>query len=166
MYLAAIVAANISVTLIGPAASIPTSFLFIGLDLTARDSLHEQWRGKGLWWKMALLIASGSILSFVLNANTGRIALASFVAFACAGLADMVVYSVLGERARMVRINGSNVVSAGVDSIIFPALAFGFPLLVWVMIGDFIAKVAGGFFWSFILNGDHNEAQPVAPANS
>jgi len=152
LYLLAIVAANLLVTQFGPGVAVANGFLFIGLDLTARDGLHEAWRGRGLLWKMTLLIGTGSLLSWLLNRNAGHIALASFVAFACAGVADSVVYHLLGARARMLKINGSNVVSAAVDSAIFPALAFGFPLLWGVMLGQFAAKVGGGFVWSLILN--------------
>ena len=152
LYLVAIVAANLLVAQFGPGIAVVNAFLFIGLDLTARDHLHEVWRGRGLVWKMALLIGAGSALSWLLNRDAGQIALASFVAFACAGVADAVVYHLLGDRARMLKINGSNVVSAGVDSVIFPALAFGFPLLWGVMLGQFAAKVGGGFVWSLILS--------------
>ena len=50
----------------------------------------------------------------------------------------------------MVRVNGSNVFSAAVDSAVFPTLAFGV-FLPWVILGQFAAKVAGGFVWSMIL---------------
>jgi hypothetical protein len=78
----AIIAANLLVVWLGPAISIINAFIFIGLDLTARDHLHEQWRHRHLWPKMLLLIATGSLLSWFLNRNAGSIALASFVAFA------------------------------------------------------------------------------------
>ena len=41
MYLAAIVAANLSVAAFGLAVSIANAFIFIALDLTSRDRLHE-----------------------------------------------------------------------------------------------------------------------------
>ena len=151
MYLVAIVAANLLVARFGPSVAVINAFLFIGLDLTARDHLHETWKGQGLVWKMVLLIGTGSLLSWFLNRDAGQIALASFVAFACAGIADAIVYHLLGEKARLLKINGSNVVSAGVDSIVFPALAFGFPLMWGIMLGQFVAKVGGGFVWSLIL---------------
>ncbi len=151
LYLAAIVAANLIITNLGSQVSIITAFFFIGLDLTARDSLHEKWRGRRLWWKMALLIATGSILSYVLNSNAAPIALASFVAFAVAGVADTLTYLILGDKARMIRVNGSNIVSAAVDSFIFPVLAFGWPPLWGIVAGQFIAKIAGGFIWSLFL---------------
>lgn len=151
MYLVAIVAANLLVAQFGPSVAIINALLFIGLDLTARDHLHETWKGARLVVKMTLLIGAGSALSWFLNRDAGQIALASFVAFACAGIADAIVYHLLGERARLLKINGSNVISAAVDSAIFPALAFGFPLLWGVMLGQFVAKVGGGFLWSLVL---------------
>jgi hypothetical protein len=151
MYLSAIVAANLIITRLGPSASIITAFAFIGLDLTARDHLHDAWRGRGLLPRMAALIGTGSVLSWLLNRNAGPIALASFAAFALAASADTLAYHLLGGRARLLKVNGSNVVSAAVDSVTFPALAFGFPLLVGVMAGQFLAKFGGGFVWSLLL---------------
>lgn len=150
IYLVAIVAANLLVARLGPSAAIPIAFLFIGLDLTSRDTLHEAWRGRRLWLRMAALIAAGSILSYLLNRASGRVALASFVAFAAAGLADALVYAALGARARYLRVNGSNVVSAAVDSAVFPTLAFG-QLMPLIVLGQFAAKVVGGALWFLIL---------------
>jgi uncharacterized PurR-regulated membrane protein YhhQ (DUF165 family) len=151
LYLSAIVLANLSVAFFGPQFTVLNAFLFIGLDLTSRDVLHERWHNKGLVWKMALLIASGSILSYILNKDAGPIALASFVAFCAAGLVDTITYQILKDKTRMIKINGSNVTSALVDSVVFPALAFGFPLMFGIMAGQFIAKVVGGFVWSLAL---------------
>lgn len=159
MYLVAIVVANLLVARFGASVTILNAFLFIGLDLTTRDYLHEQWH-KHLWRNMLILIASGSILSAVLNWQATPIAIASFVAFLASGIVDTVIYQVLGDRTRLVRVNGSNVLSAATDSVVFPALAFGFPLLIPVMLGQFVAKVAGGFLWSLALNwlkGNSNE---------
>ena len=150
MYLGAIVAANLTVYYFGPAWSIVNAFLFIGLDLTARDRLHDVWRGKRLWPRMFALIAIGSLLSWFLNRNAGQIALASFVAFASAGVIDAIVYHFLGGYPRWLRINGSNVPSAAVDSIVFPTIAFG-GFLPLITLGQFAAKVAGGAVWSIIL---------------
>lgn len=160
LYLLAIVIANLLVARFGPSVTIVNAFLFIGLDITARDSLHEKWHRRNLWLKMAALIATGSILSAALNWQARHIALASFAAFASAGVVDTLVYHLLRDKAALVKINGSNVVSAAVDSVVFPALAFGFPLLIGVMVGQFLAKAAGGLIWSFILRGIH--AHPVA----
>jgi uncharacterized PurR-regulated membrane protein YhhQ (DUF165 family) len=151
IYLLAIVIANLTVTYFGSGAIIINSFLFIGLDLTARDHLHERWRNKNLFLKMILLIATGSILSYFLNKNSANIAMASFAAFACAGVADSVIYRLLDSNARLLKINGSNVAAALVDSMIFPVLAFGLPVMWGVVFLQFTSKFLGGFFWSFII---------------
>ncbi|MBU1621852.1 MAG: VUT family protein, partial [Gammaproteobacteria bacterium] len=103
--------------------------------------------------KMAALIVAGSALTVFLNWGAWRIALASTAAFAGAATIDGVVYHVLGQYPRWLRVNGSNVPSAFVDSLLFPALAFGFPLLWGVMAGQFLAKVGGGALWLGIIEG-------------
>jgi uncharacterized PurR-regulated membrane protein YhhQ (DUF165 family) len=99
---------------------------------------------------MAALIGAGSLLSWLVNRDAGPIALASFVAFAASGAADTLTYHALRGRAWLVKVNGSNAVSAAVDSLVFPTLAFGM-LLPWVVLGQFVAKVAGGAAWAALL---------------
>ncbi len=151
MYLGAIVAANLIITFFEPTTTIVTAFIFIGLDLTVRDYLHEAWQGKGLVWKMGLLIAAGSVISWILNKDAGPIALASFVAFGAAGVADAVTFHLLKGKKRFLKVNGSNVVSSGVDSLIFPTLAFG-SLMPVIILGQFAAKVFGGAIWYGIIS--------------
>lgn len=160
LYLIAIVAANLMVSTFGASVSVLNAFLFIGLDLTARDRLHDAWHNRHLIPKMTLLIASGSILSAILNRNAANIALASFVAFMAAGVVDTITYVVLRSRSRFARVNGSNVLSAGVDSLIFPALAFGLPLMWGIVAGQFVAKVLGGFIWSIIFRRSRTNRTP------
>jgi len=149
LYLFAIILANLTVAAFGPQMTIVNAFLFIGLDLTARDKLHDNWRGNHLLPKMAALIAAGSVLSWAINRSAGQIALASFVAFAAAATVDTVIYHLLGNYPRWLRINGSNIPSALVDSLIFPTLAFG--AFLWpIVLGQFLAKVFGGFAWSLL----------------
>lgn len=149
MYLVAIILANLTVAAFGPNMVIVNAFLFIGLDLTARDRLHDTWRNNKLLPKMTALIAAGSVLSWILNRNAGQIALASFVAFAVAAIVDAFVYHSLGKYPRWLRINGSNIPSAFVDSLIFPTLAFG--SFLWpIVLGQFAAKTFGGFLWSLL----------------
>ena len=150
LYLFAIVAANLLVARFGPSVTIINAFLFIGLDLTTRDGLHEAWGKNGLWWKMLLLIGAGSLISYALNSAAGQIALASFVAFAAAGVTDTIVYQALHKRAWMVKVNGSNVASAAVERIAFPTIAFS-AFLPLIDLGQFAAKVGGGFMWAWII---------------
>ncbi len=159
LYLLAIVLANLTVTWFGPNMVIVNAFLFIGLDLTARDKLHDAWHGNGLVWKMTALIAAGSALSWFVDRAAGQIALASFVAFAAASTVDTVVYHLMRRHAWWYRVNGSNLASAAVDSVLFPTIAFGV-FLPWIILGQFTAKVAGGFLWSWIL-GMRKVQQPT-----
>lgn len=161
LYLLAVVLANVTVAFFGPSVSIVNAFLFIGLNLTARDYLHDAWHGRNLTRNMFLLILAGAVLSFALGA--GQIAIASFVAFAASEAVDAVTYHLLRDRAKLLQVNGSNVFSAAVDSLVFPALAFGFPLLWGIVAGQFVAKVGGGFLWSLLLvqwRGKEIQARP------
>lgn len=151
VYLIAIVLANLSVSMFGASVTIFNAFIFIALDLSTRDRLHEQWQGRDLWRNMLLLIGAGSVLSALVNWNAAPIALASFGAFLAAGIVDAVVYQLLGERSRLVKMNGSNLFSAAVDSVVFPALAWGFPLMWGIVVGQFVAKVVGGAIWAYLL---------------
>ncbi len=150
MYLLAAILANLSVAYFGPASTIFNAFVFIGLDLTARDKLHEAWHGDKLWLKMFTLIATGSLVSYLLNHNAGMIAVASLAAFGVAGIVDAITYQYLYKKPWMVKVNGSNVFSALADSLIFPTIAFG-GFLPLIVLGQFAAKVCGGFIWSWII---------------
>jgi hypothetical protein len=156
LYLMAIVLANLSATIFGPYATVVNAFVFIGLDLTCRDRLHEQWHDSHLYRNMLRLIVGGSLLSFFVASLIGkgelsaRIALASMIAFALAALTDTIVYGILWKKPKMVKINGSNLASAAVDSMVFPTVAFG-SFLPIVTLGQFVAKVLGGFLWSLII---------------
>ena len=155
VYLAAIVSANLLVTQFGPYAGIIISFFFIALDLTVRDALHDRWSEGHLWPKMLALIASGSILSYLVNSDSSQIAIASFLAFLSAGISDAVVYQALKEHPVVMRMNASNLVSALFDSVVFVVVAFGFPIMIPVVIGEYGAKLMGGFVWSLILTRFH-----------
>jgi queuosine precursor transporter len=150
-YLAAIAAANLLAARFGPGITVLNALLLIGLDLSLRDRLHDAWRGRQLVWRMGLLVAGGGLISYLINRDAGRIALASTVAFTAAAVTDALVYHSLRRRSFQVRANGSNVPAAAVDSVLFPTLAFGSfdPLIT---LGQFLAKTVGGAAWAFILD--------------
>ncbi len=155
VYLAAIVAANLSVAHWGPSAAVYNAFLLIGLDLVSRDRLHDAWHGH-LLRNMTALIIAGSVLSYLAGLwigtgpFVGRIALASCVAFGAAATADALIYHVRRFRPWYERVNQSNIAGAAVDSLVFVALwPFGFKFTLAFTL--FAAKVAGGVVWSFIL---------------
>ena len=150
IYVAALVVANLLVAWFGPWFSAINAFVLIGLDLSLRDKLHEQWQNDKLILKMGVLIAVASVISYLLNPAAGVIALASFVAFAIAMIADTIVYHLLREKSWMTRSNGSNVAGAAVDSIAFPTIAFG-GFMPEIVALQFFAKVFGGGIWSYWL---------------
>lgn len=162
IYLAAIVAANLSVATFGPASTPINAFLLIGLNLSTRDRLHDLW-GRHVARNMLLLIAAGGAISYALNAGAGRIALASVAAFALSEAVDALIYHLGHRRSYLIRSNVSNVGGAAVDSVLFPVLAFGgFP--VGIILGQFVAKVLGGLLWSLILRPRRAiAAQEVTP---
>ena len=151
LYLSAIVLANFNVLWFGPVSTPINAFFLIGLDLSLRDKLHEKWIKKNLWLKMMLLISAGSIITYIINQNAARIAIASVIAFTCAALADTIIYSRLIRKTFLIKSNSSNIAGALVDSILFPTVAFGV-LMPWIILGQFAAKTAGGFVWSLLLN--------------
>jgi uncharacterized PurR-regulated membrane protein YhhQ (DUF165 family) len=149
-FLASIIVANLLAAKFGAKASIIVAFTLIGLDLTVRDTLHEIWHKKNLWLKMLGLIFVGSAVSYLINRDAGPIAIASFLAFLVASLADFIVYTVLYKKKWIVKANCSNIFSSLTDSLVFPTVAFGgFSLLITA--GQFLAKFFGGFLWTLIL---------------
>lgn len=150
LYLLAIVAANYLAATLGPTWTPVIGFLFIGFDLTARDRLHESWQHRGLFARMASLILLGSAISYTINRDVQPIAIASAVAFLLSATADALVYQVLARWPWSYRANASNAVSALVDSVAFPTLAFG-AFLPWIVVGQLVAKVVGGALWSVVL---------------
>lgn len=170
VYLAAIVIANTLLAVYGPQylvfgflpLVILGGFVFIGLDITVRDYLHEQWKNN-LVRNMFLLIGAGSILSALFNIQAWYVAVASFTAFAVAGLGDSITYTYVSKYARFVKINGSNIVSAALDSFVFltlisvlsgmvgPATALPLSLVPALAVGQILAKVAGGFVWERVI---------------
>jgi len=150
IYIAALVVANLLVAWLGPWFSPINAFVLIGLDLSLRDKLHEQWQNDRLLLKMGGLIAVASGISYLLNPAAGSIALASFLAFALAMSADTIAYHFLRDKPWMIRSNGSNVAGAGVDSITFPTIAFG-GLMPEIVALQFISKICGGAIWSYWL---------------
>lgn len=145
VYAMAMTLANLSIAEFGRVAIPINAFLLIGLDLALRDWLHVRIKA----WQMAALIAFSGALTFALNPAAGHIAIASACAFMAAALADWAVFARM-RGSWMARANGSNVAGALVDSIVFPAMAFGGldPLIVAQM---FAAKVAGGAMWAWAL---------------
>lgn len=146
LYILSMTAANLLVAQFGPAISPILAFFLIGLDLSLRDYLHERMRAI----QMLAMIVAGGALTYLLNPAAGLIAVASASAFTAAALTDWAVFvKVPGSWMR--RANSSNVAGAVVDSLVFPTIAFGV-LMPHIVAMQFVAKVAGGAIWAFLLN--------------
>jgi uncharacterized PurR-regulated membrane protein YhhQ (DUF165 family) len=144
-YAVAMVAANLLVATFGPAISPINAFLLIGLDLTLRDWLHVRLKT----WQMGGLILGTGALTYLLNPAAGMIAVASAVSFLVAALVDWAVF-VKTTGSWIKRANVSNTAGAGVDSLLFPTIAFG-ALMPEIVALQFVAKVSGGAVWSYVL---------------
>lgn len=145
IYASAMTLANLSAATFGPLVTPINSFVLIGLDLSLRDWLHV--RLKAL--QMLALICVSGLLTYVLNSGAGQIAIASACAFSAASLVDWAAFSRI-RGSWLYRANGSNVAGAAVDSLVFPALAFG-ALTPHIVAAQVIAKVAGGAIWSVLI---------------
>lgn len=156
-YAAAMIAANLSVATFGPAISPLNAFLLIGLDLSLRDWLHVRLKPLQM---LALIVATGA-LTYLLNPAAGIIAVASSAAFTAAAFVDWLAFSRLQGSWRF-RANGSNVAGAAVDSLIFPTVAFG-ALMPSIVLLQFLAKVAGGAFWTWVLARSAQSRSAMGP---
>ena len=145
-YAAAMTIANLTIAAFGPWVSPINAFILIGLDLALRDWLHVRLK----LWQMGTLIAATGALTYVLNPAAGQIAVASAVAFTAAALVDWGTFARL-RGSWMLRANGSNVAGSVVDSLVFPTLAFGV-LMPHIVAMQFVAKVAGGALWAWLIN--------------
>ena len=145
IYASSMILANLLVSTFGPSITPINAFLLIGLDLTLRDWLHFRLKT----WQMGCLIVGTGGLTFLLNPAAGMIAVASAVAFLVAALVDWAVF-MRTTGSWIKRANVSNTAGAAVDSLLFPTIAFGV-LMPEIVALQFIAKVAGGAVWSYVL---------------
>lgn len=138
-FLACIVAANWATSryglvpvLFGLSATAGT--YFAGGTFVLRDTVQDE--GGRAW--VLLLIVLGAALSYVVG--SGRIAVASGIAFALSELADFAAYSPLRRRGYVRAAIASNVVGTIVDTFAFLWLA-GFAVTSNVVAGQLVAKL-------------------------
>lgn len=111
------------------------------LALGLRDWLQD---AAGVRWVFAA-IAVGALVSW--GVGSGRIALASGIAFALSETADLLVYTPLREARRRFAIAASNAVGAVVDTLLFLSIS-GFGVTAQSFGGQLLVKavwVTGGF---------------------
>ncbi|EMF6462412.1 VUT family protein [Salmonella enterica] len=146
IYIAVICAANLLVAHFGPWITPINAFVLVGLDMVLRDIIHERY---GLI-RSVLLSAVAGVISYAINPAAGIIAIASVVAFVAASIANAWVYQLLISKPWLKKSNAGNIAAAAVDSGLFPVIAFG-AFMPGIVIGQFMAKVGGGFVWSMLL---------------
>lgn len=152
LFVLSAVLANLMVFWLGAAFAPLIAFLFIGANFFLRDALHETFGEKNLMWKMLCLSVITGWVSFLINPSVYMIALASTVAFVSSTLSDTVVYQVLKNKAWLMKVNASNVVSSAIDTVVFMFIAFGGAPL-YLLLLQFCTKLLGGAAWSIILKG-------------
>lgn len=149
LYLSALVAANEIIAAHGEAAVLYVGAGLIGFIIVARDFLHDLFEDHRLP-KMAALIATGALLSYLLNADAAKIAVASAAAFAASEAVDAVTYHAMRRLPWLERSNSSNVLSATVDTVVFLELAFG-AVPAQLAVAQIACKVAGGLVYTLLL---------------
>ena len=150
LFLGSAVAANLAVNAWGQPALVLTAWVLIPFDLITRDILHDRWKGSSeLWHRMGALIAIGALLTCVASWDAKQVALASFAAFASAGIINALVFHRLLHRTRFLRMNASNLAAASVDSVVFPLVAFGVSgTSASLCLAQAASKFVGGLLWS------------------
>jgi uncharacterized PurR-regulated membrane protein YhhQ (DUF165 family) len=146
LYASAVIIANLLVAQFGPGITPINAFFLIGFDLALRNYLSFKMNRS----QMAMMILGTGVLSYLLNSAAGMIAIASGVAFTLAALADWMTFNTVTGKW-MTRNLAGNSVGALVDSLVFPTLAFG-SLMPMIVVAQFVAKVAGGTLWGYLIN--------------
>lgn len=154
-FLAAVVAANLIVKHYGPTSTPYVSFVLIGAALIFRDKFADMVGVKRIA-AQASLIAAGALLTFLVNQDAALIAKASVVAFAASEAVEGTVYFLRRHRPWLERAPFSATFGAAVDSVLFITIAFGFSFTI--AFAQFVAKVAGGYMWAWLIQ----QAQPEA----
>lgn len=146
LYVLVIVLANLSTTYFGLWITPLNAFFLIGAELVLRDVMHESLSKT----KMLSIVVVAGIVSFLINAESKNIAIASFTAIVISCFVDYYVYSKT-KGPWIKKSNTSNFFSGFTDSLVFPLIAFGvFNPYIFVL--QWLAKFAGGFIWALLLN--------------
>ena len=98
----------------------PAGVYFAGAALTLRDLVH---RSLGRYWVIGGIVVGAALSAGI--SDTGRIAVASGVAFFVSEMFDLAVYEPLRERGFARAVLASNAVGLVVDSALFLSIAFG-----------------------------------------
>ncbi len=123
--------------------------LFFGLTFTQRDRVHRF--GRRAVYQMIFVAAIANVLLAASLGTPLRYVAVSFLTIVLSETADTEVYQRLLHRRWLVRVAGSNAVSAPLDTILFTLLAFWgepFATPAWmtqVIVTDVLVKYGSGF---------------------
>lgn len=137
IYVSTIVLANWAITRygivpVGFGLVAPAGVYFAGIAFTARDLIQDT-IGR---YAVVAAILIGALLSY--DVSSGKIAIASAVAFLASETADFAVYTPLRERGWLKAVVASNIVGLVVDSWLFLTIAFGSTAFIW---GQIVGKL-------------------------
>lgn len=152
--------------------------LFFGLTFTQRDRVHRF--GRRAVYQMIFVAAAANVLLAASLGTPLRYVAVSFFTIVLSETADTEVYQRLLHRRWLVRVAGSNAVSAPLDTVLFTLLAFWgepFATPAWmtqVIVTDVVVKYGSGFLAALGMiallrsvwpGASHEEAfAPVKPA--
>lgn len=153
-YLGALLGANLLASRYGQAALPIAAALLIPFDFAVRIRLQQRWRHQvaGLWLRMLALTVCGGVLSYAVDPESQRIALAGTLSFVTSSLLGTFAYEATWHELRAAKPDPAfeaTLASLGVmalaDSILFPVLAFD-DVLVPLVLTQFVVKwvVSGG----------------------
>jgi uncharacterized PurR-regulated membrane protein YhhQ (DUF165 family) len=133
--------------------------VFFGLIMGLQDRLYELWRKDYLFFKMLLLIVSGSIVTFLTNyyiymGSPGvnyALGVCGFAAFGLSRLIDFLVFHFFRKCSLSASITFSKFISGLLDPIIFFATSTLFGYYWDGAIPLFLSLVIGGIIWSYLL---------------
>jgi hypothetical protein len=150
IYLVAFVLSNFIVLWFGSTGLIFTALFLIPFDFVMRCIFHETWKGMELILKMSLLVLVAGLLSYLINLETQKIAIASIVGFSFAQIFAGIFYQLTIKKSYFIKVNGSDAIGILVDSILFQMVAFSF-IDFNITASQFILKLVGGLFWYWVL---------------
>jgi uncharacterized PurR-regulated membrane protein YhhQ (DUF165 family) len=150
IYLLAFVFSNFIVLWFGSTGLIFTALFLIPFDFVMRCIFHETWKGIELILKMSLLVLVAGFLSYLINIETQKIAIASIVGFSVAQIFAGIFYQLTIKKSYFIKVNGSDAIGILIDSILFQMVAFSF-IDFNITTSQFVLKLTGGLFWYWVL---------------
>ncbi len=150
VYLLAFVIANFVVLWFGSNGLIFTALFLIPFDFVMRCVFHETWKGFELIAKMFILVLVAGVITYLINHETHKIAVASIIGFTAAQIFAGFMYQISIKKSYLLKVNTSDAIGIIVDSISFQLFAFG-TVNWYIFSSQFMLKIIGGLFWYWVI---------------